>query len=58
MSFSGFWMRNQVAMRHFDGHRTVQLLVMGQVDPPKAVFTQKSFDPIATDVVGLLVTLG
>ena len=54
IGFGVFGPGHQLAVRHLDGHETLQLLVVGQVDEAEAAFAQDSLDPVATDSLGLL----
>ena len=42
---------NTLSMRSFDGHRPVQLVVVGRIDPPEPTFAQDFVDPVATDLL-------
>ena len=52
VGFGVFGAGDQLAMRHLDGDRPLQLVVVGQVDQAEAALAQEPFDPIATDVGG------
>ena len=44
-----FGLRDQLGVRHLDGDRPVQLLVVGQIDQAEAAFAQDLLDAVATD---------
>ena len=49
VGFGVFESIHQLAMRHLDGHRAVQLVVVGQIDEAEAALAEHTFDPVATD---------
>ena len=49
VGFGVFEAIHQLAMRHLDGHRAAQLVVVGQIDEAEPALAQHSFDPVATD---------
>ena len=51
VGFGIFESIHQFAMRHLDGHRALQLVVVGQIDEAEAALAQHSFDPVATDAI-------
>jgi hypothetical protein len=53
IGFGGFGAIHQLAMRHLDGDRTLQLSVVSQVNQAEAAFAKESFHPIAPDLLGL-----
>ena len=49
VGFGIFGSIHQIAMRHLDGHRAAQLVVLGQIDQAEPALAQHSFDPVATN---------
>ncbi len=48
-----FGLRDQFGVRHLDGDRPIQLLVLGQIDETEAPFAQHLLDAVATDPLGM-----
>ena len=46
-----FGRRSALLVRHLDGDGAMQLLIVGQIDPPEPACTQEPLDPIATDLL-------
>jgi hypothetical protein len=44
-----FRLRDQLGVRHLDGHVPVQLLILSQIDKAEAPVSQDVLDPVATD---------
>ena len=42
-------------VRHLDGDRAVEFIVMGQIDPPEPALTEPTDDPVAPDLRGIAV---
>ena len=47
--------RDAFRVRHLDRHRTVQVVVVGQIDPSEPTLTQTADDPVAPDPGGIAV---
>jgi hypothetical protein len=50
VSFDIFGARNQLAVGHFDGNGTVELLILSLIDTSKAALAQELQDSVATDL--------
>ena len=48
-------MSDAFGVRHLDGHRTVEVFVVGQIDPSEPALTQTADDPVAPDPGGIAV---
>ena len=54
VGFGVFGPGDEPAVRHFDGHEPLQLLVVGEENPTETALAQDSLDPEAADAPGLL----
>ena len=52
IGFGVFGPGDEPAVRHLDGDKALQLLVVGEVNQPEAALAQDSLDPVATDALG------
>ena len=50
IGFGGFGAVHQLAMRHLDGDKPLQLVVVGEVNEAEPALAQNFLDPVATDV--------
>ena len=52
IGFGVFGPGDQLAMRHLDGDKTLQLVVGSQIDNAKAALPEDFLHPVATDLLG------
>jgi hypothetical protein len=53
VGFGGFGAIHQLAMRHVDGDKPLQLVIVGEIDEAEATVTEDFFNAVATDVLRL-----
>jgi hypothetical protein len=51
IGFGMFGPKNRPRVRHIDGDKTLQLLIMGEIHKAGATFAQHSLDPVATNTL-------